>query len=65
MELCGDSRSGCGLCVKLLPEYYEMNENKAVVTKMPEGKEAILALKESVEKCPSKAIILNKEEIAS
>ena len=39
-----------------------MNENKAVVTKMPEGKEAILALKESVEKCPSKAIILNKEE---
>ena len=42
-----------------------MNQNKAVVTKMPEGKEAILALKESVEKCPSKAIILNKEEIVS
>lgn len=65
LEIKEDYCIGCGLCVKLLPEYYEMNRNKAVVTKMPEGKEAILALKESVEKCPSKAIILNKEEIAS
>jgi uncharacterized membrane protein YraQ (UPF0718 family) len=65
LEIKEDYCIGCGLCAKLLPEYYEMNQHKAVVTKMPEGKEAILALKESVEKCPSKAIILNKEEIAS
>ena len=65
LEIKEDYCIGCGLCVKLLPEYYEMNQNKAVVTKMPEGKEAILALKESVEKCPSKAIILNKEEMVS
>ena len=65
LEIKEDYCIGCGLCVKLLPEYYEMNNNKAVVLKMPEGKETILAIKESVEKCPSKAIILNKEEIAS
>jgi len=65
LEIKEDYCIGCGLCVKLLPEYYEMNQNKAVVTKMPEGKEAVLALKESIEKCPSKAIILNKEEIVS
>lgn len=64
LEIKKDYCIGCGLCVKLLPEYYEMNQNKAVVTKIPKGKEAILAIKESVEKCPSKAIILNQDEIA-
>lgn len=56
---------GCGLCVKMLPEYYEMNNNKAVVRKTPEGEEAVKAIQESVEKCPSKAIIFNEEEKAS
>ena len=65
LEIKEDYCIGCGLCVKLLPEYYEMKQNKAVVVKMPEGKDAILALKESVEKCPSNAIILNKEEMVS
>ena len=53
LEIKEDYCIGCGLCVKLLPEYYEMNQNKAVVTKMPEGKEAVLALKESIEKFQS------------
>jgi uncharacterized membrane protein YraQ (UPF0718 family) len=52
---------GCGLCVKLVPEYFEMNKNKAVVTKSPDGREAIPAIRESIEKCPAKAISLNKE----
>lgn len=56
---------GCGLCVKMLPKYYEMNNNKAVVMKTPEGKDALQAIQESVEKCPSKAIILNKGDKAS
>jgi len=51
---------GCGLCVKMLPEYYEMNNNKAVVRKAPEGKDALEAIQESIEKCPSKAIMFNK-----
>jgi uncharacterized membrane protein YraQ (UPF0718 family) len=50
---------GCGLCVKMLPEYYEMNNNKAKVMKAPDGKEAQQAIQESIEKCPSKAIVLN------
>jgi NAD-dependent dihydropyrimidine dehydrogenase PreA subunit len=29
---------GCGLCVKLLPDYYEMKDKKAVVKMTPEGK---------------------------
>ena len=56
---------GCGLCVKMLPEYYEMNNNKAVVRKAPEGKDALEAIQESVEKCPSKAIMFNKGDKVS
>ena len=56
---------GCGLCAKLLPEYYEMKDNKAVVKTMPEGKEAKQAVQVSVEKCPAKAITYNMEEKAS
>jgi len=44
----------------MLPEYYEMNNNKAIVMKAPEGKEALQAIQESIKKCPSKAIILIK-----
>lgn len=56
---------GCGLCVKMLPEYYEMNNNRAVVRKIPEGEEAVNSIRESIEKCPSKAIVFYKEEKAS
>ena len=52
---------GCGLCLKLLPEYYEMNHNKAVVIKEPEGEESLRAIHESIEKCPSKAITFREE----
>lgn len=59
LEIKEDYCIGCGLCVKMLPEYYEMNNNKAIVMKAPEGKEAQQAIQESIEKCPSKAIVLN------
>ncbi len=58
LEIRAEYCIGCGLCVKLLPEYYEMKANKAVVKKMPEGEAARQAVRESVEKCPSKAIYL-------
>lgn len=61
LEIREDYCIGCGLCVKLLPEYYEMKENKAIVKKMPEGNEARRAIQESIEKCPSKAIIINRQ----
>lgn len=56
---------GCGLCEKLLPDYYEMKDNKAVVKMMPEGKEVAQAVRESVEKCPSKAAAFHMEGNAS
>lgn len=64
LQIKEDYCIGCGLCVKMLPEYYEMNNNKAVVRKTPEG-EAVKAIQESIEKCPSKAIIFGGEEKAS
>ncbi len=56
---------GCGLCAKILPEYFKMNSNKAMVLKMPDKKESLLIIQESVDRCPSKAIILNKRDDAS
>jgi uncharacterized membrane protein YraQ (UPF0718 family) len=60
LEIKEDYCIGCELCVKMLPEYYEMNNNKAVVVKAPEDQELLQAIQESIEKCPSQAIILNR-----
>ncbi len=65
LEIKEDYCIGCGLCVKILPEYYEMTNNKAIVRKSPDGQNTLEAIKESINKCPSKAIVLNEEEIAS
>lgn len=51
---------GCGICVNMLPDYYEMENNKAVVRKNPEGIHVLKAINESINKCPAKAIVLNK-----
>lgn len=47
---------GCGLCAKLLPQYYAMKGNKAVVIMAPQGDEARQSVRESAERCPAKAI---------
>ena len=65
LEIKPDYCIGCGLCVKMLPEYYEMSNDKAIVRKRPDGKNAFEAIQESITKCPSKAIVLNEEEKAS
>ena len=39
-----------------------MNNNKVVVKKAPEGKKKLPAIKESIQKCPSKMIIIIKGE---
>ena len=42
-----------------------MNNNKDVVKKATEGKKKLPAIKESIQKCPSKTIIIIKGEKAS
>ena len=48
---------GCGLCVKLLPEYYKMKNNKASVIRIPHDEQTVEAVIQSAQKCPTKAII--------
>ena len=65
LQINEDYCIGCGLCAKRFPEYYEMTGNKAVVRKMPEDEDAIVALQASVKLCPAKAIILSLEDVDS
>lgn len=51
---------GCGLCNKMMPEFYEMKDNKAKVKASPENEEAAEAIMETVEKCPTKAIVFKE-----
>lgn len=63
LEIKEDYCIGCGLCTKLAPDCCEMKQNKAVIKKMPEGTDAMRAVREAAEKCPSKAIVLNMEQM--
>lgn len=51
---------GCGLCAKQLPKIYEMEVNKAKVIAIPGGNEFADEITETVEKCPTKAIVFEK-----
>ena len=51
---------GCGLCAKILPEYYEMKGSKAQVKAFPEHQKDAEAVFESVQKCPANAILLEQ-----
>ncbi len=48
--------NGCGLCVKMLPDYYEMCNNKAHIKNISVTKDTLAAVNLSAEKCPAKAI---------
>lgn len=54
---------GCSICVKMAPDYYEMQDNKAIVRRLPETAEEAAALEATVAKCPGKAITLYPEVI--
>lgn len=53
---------GCGLCVKLAPEYYRMNGKKAVTKDVSEPITVTVPLKLSVQKCPTQAIAFHSED---
>jgi len=48
---------GCGMCANRMPEYFKMEDKKAVVVREnPDGREVELAVAEVTKKCPAKAI---------
>lgn len=44
---------GCGICVKLLPDYFEIYEKKVKLKSLPADMDI---MKEVIDKCPTKAI---------
>lgn len=49
---------GCGLCTKLAPAYFEVENKKAKVINQDLNEEGTRAVMEAIEKCPSKIIKL-------
>lgn len=56
LSIDGDYCIGCGLCVKISSEYYEMKGEKAVVKKIPTEREGLELIHSSISKCPTQAI---------
>jgi uncharacterized membrane protein YraQ (UPF0718 family) len=63
LEINQDYCVGCGICVKLLPEIYEMNQNKARVISQDIRSLQISDIMNSVTKCPTKAIVFNERSL--
>ena len=47
---------GCGICTKLVPDFFEMQDNKGVLKAIPTQQDAIEAIQLAIDKCPTKAI---------
>ncbi|HNW93886.1 MAG TPA: ferredoxin [bacterium] len=56
LEVNADTCIGCGLCVSIAPEVFEVSNNKAVVQELPVASENEDAAREAVEACPVSAI---------
>ena len=48
--------------MKLLPEYYEIRDNKAFVKQVPKEKSQFEVIMEVADKCPTKAIVVGQSE---
>lgn len=55
-----DDCIGCELCVEISPELYEMKDNKAKVKSLPKNDDSLKIIAETVEKCPTKAIVFDR-----
>ena len=58
--VAADMCTGCGLCVDICPEVFEMEEDLAVVIADPVPVEAVGACREAQESCPAEAIRLDE-----
>lgn len=52
---------GCGICVKILPEVFELVEQKAHVLNEGINPSHTAMIIKTADKCPTKAIVLNRE----
>ena len=52
---------GCGICSKMAPEIYEIQDKKAIVKAVPDNDKLIKVVIETVKKCPTHAIVYEKE----
>ncbi len=52
--------TGCGVCAKLLPNIFRLEDKKAAVKKQPADSEEVGKIKVVWEKCPTKAITMNR-----
>jgi ferredoxin len=60
-----ESCIGCGLCVSSNPDYFEFNdEGLSVVIKEELNLEDKPRILDSVENCPTEAIVIEEEKIA-
>ena len=53
---------GCGLCGKLLPDYYKIEGAKAIVLSHIKSEEDRIKNLEVIDKCPVNAILMSKKE---
>jgi uncharacterized membrane protein YraQ (UPF0718 family) len=51
----------CGICIKMLPEVYGMNEGKAWVKLESMDSVDVDSIMKTIDKCPTKAIVFHKE----
>ncbi len=58
VKIDADTCIGCGLCVNMCPEVYQMEEDKAVVLATPVPQDAEDNCKKAVEECPVTAIVI-------
>ncbi len=56
LEIKEECCIGCGLCVKLSPELYEMQDNKAKIKDTSKNLLNIKNVNKTIEKCPTNAI---------
>lgn len=56
LEINQDYCMGCGICVRMLPNVYELNEKKAYVKGIILDQEIMADVMKSIDKCPMKAI---------
>ncbi|MBS4536463.1 permease [Clostridium sp. D2Q-14] len=56
LKINDDYCIGCGLCVKTLPEIYEMKNKKAIVKNSNPSKKVYDSIDKTIQKCPTQAI---------